>query len=114
MLRTLGTLRAAKIPTQTINRTLREIRSSLPGELPLSGLSIVAVGDRIVVREGRALRESETGQYTLALEVIDQGGASPDDRQAFGRGRTGHRPRRSSRASPRHRPTGPRSISSAR
>jgi DNA-binding transcriptional MerR regulator len=75
VLRTLGSLRAAKIPTKRINRTLREIRSSLPGELPLSGLSIVAVGDRIVVREGRALRESETGQYTLALEVIDQDGA---------------------------------------
>jgi Flp pilus assembly protein TadD len=75
VLRTLGSLRAAKIPTKRINRTLREIRSSLPGELPLSGLSIVAVGDRIVVREGRSLRESETGQYTLALEVIDQGGA---------------------------------------
>jgi DNA-binding transcriptional MerR regulator len=75
VLRTLGTLRAAKIPTQRINRTLREIRSSLPGELPLSGLSIIAVGDRILVREGRALRESDTGQYTLALEVIDQGGA---------------------------------------
>jgi tetratricopeptide (TPR) repeat protein len=75
VLRTLGSLRAAKIPTKRINRTLREIRSSLPGELPLSGLSIVAVGDRIVVREGRSLRESETGQYTLALEVIDQDGA---------------------------------------
>jgi tetratricopeptide (TPR) repeat protein len=75
VLRTLGSLRAAKIPTKRINRTLREIRSSLPGELPLSGLSIVAIGDRIVVREGRSLRESETGQYTLALEVIDQGGA---------------------------------------
>src|SRR5580658_4984892 len=74
VLRTLGSLRAAKIPTKRINRTLREIRSSLPGELPLSGLSIVAVGDRIVVREGRSLRESETGQYTLALEVIEQGG----------------------------------------
>jgi tetratricopeptide (TPR) repeat protein len=75
VLRTLGSLRAAKIPTKRINRTLREIRSSLPVDLPLSGLSIVAVGDRIVVREGRSLRESETGQYTLALEVIDQGGA---------------------------------------
>src|SRR5580658_11236387 len=74
VLRTLGSLRAAKIPTKRINRTLREIRSSLPGELPLSGLSIVAVGDRIVVREGQSLRESDTGQYTLALEFIDQGG----------------------------------------
>ena len=74
VLRTAGTLRAAKIPAQRINRTLRQIRQSLPAALPLSGLSIVAIGDRIVVREGQALRESGTGQYALALEVIDQGG----------------------------------------
>jgi tetratricopeptide (TPR) repeat protein len=74
VLRTAGSLRAAKIPAQRINRTLREIRKSLPGTLPLSGLSIVAVGDRIMVREGQALREGDTGQYTLALEVIDRGG----------------------------------------
>jgi tetratricopeptide (TPR) repeat protein len=74
VLRTASSLRAAKIPAQRINRTLREIRESLPGELPLSGLSIVAVGDRIVVREGQALRESDTGQYTLALQVIDREG----------------------------------------
>jgi len=74
VLRTAGSLRAAKIPAQRINRTLREIRESLPGELPLSGLSITAVGDRIVVREGQALRESDSGQYTLALEVIEHGG----------------------------------------
>ena len=72
VLRTAGSLRAAKIPAQRINRTLREIRDSLPGELPLSGLSIVAVGDRIVVREGQALREPATGQYTLDLEVTSE------------------------------------------
>jgi tetratricopeptide (TPR) repeat protein len=99
VLRTLGSLRAAKIPTKRINRTLRDIRSSLPGELPLSGLSIAAVGDRIVVREGRSLRESETGQYTLALEVIDQDGAllmidkrSAADTQAAPRARAGPTP----------------------
>lgn len=74
VLRTAGSLRAAKIPAHRINRTLREIRASLPSALPLSGLSIVAVGDRIHVREGRALRESESGQYALALEVIETGG----------------------------------------
>lgn len=74
VLRTAGSLRAAKISTQKINRTLKEIRASLPRTLPLSGLSIVAVGDRILVREGRALRESDTGQYTLALEVVEKGG----------------------------------------
>ena len=74
VLRTAGSLRPAKIPTHKINRTLRQIRASLPGELPLSGLSIVALGDRIVVREGQSLRESDTGQYALALEIIDKGG----------------------------------------
>ncbi len=74
MLRTAGALRAAKIPVQKINRTLRQIRASLPNSLPLSGLSIVALGDRIVVREGRALRESDSGQYALALEFVEQGG----------------------------------------
>jgi tetratricopeptide (TPR) repeat protein len=74
VLRTAGSLRAAKIPAHKINRTLRQIRASLPGEMPLSGLSIVALGDRIVVREGQALRESDTGQYALALEIVDKGG----------------------------------------
>jgi tetratricopeptide (TPR) repeat protein len=74
VLRTAGALRAAKIPAHKINRTLQQIRASLPGSLPLSGLSIVAIGDRIVVREGQTLRESDTGQYALALEVIDKGG----------------------------------------
>ncbi len=73
VLRTAGALRAAKIPVQKINRTLRQIRASLPNSLPLSGLSIVALGDRIVVREGRALRESDSGQYALALEFVEQG-----------------------------------------
>jgi DNA-binding transcriptional MerR regulator len=74
VLRTAGSLRAARIPAQKINRTLREIRASLPDSLPLSGLSIVALGDRIVVREGQALRESDTGQYALAFGVVDRQG----------------------------------------
>jgi tetratricopeptide (TPR) repeat protein len=74
VLRTAGSLRAAKIPAHKINRTLQQIRASLPGSLPLSGLSIVALGDRIVVREGQALRESDSGQYALALEFVDKGG----------------------------------------
>jgi tetratricopeptide (TPR) repeat protein len=74
VLRTAGSLRAAKIPAHRINRTLQQIRASLPGSLPLSGLSITAIGDRIVVREGQALREGDTGQYALALEVIDKAG----------------------------------------
>jgi tetratricopeptide (TPR) repeat protein len=91
VLRTAGSLRAARIPAQRINRTLRAIRESLPGELPLSGLSITAIGDRIVVREGQALRESDSGQYTLALDVIEQGGDllvidQRDEKRDMGRG----------------------------
>jgi Flp pilus assembly protein TadD len=93
VLRTAGSLRAAKIPAQRINRTLRAIRESLPGELPLSGLSITAIGDRIVVREGQALRESDSGQYTLALDVIERGGDlllidQRDEKQDAGRNGT--------------------------
>src|ERR1700723_3037361 len=74
VLRTAGSLRAAKIPAHKINRTLRAIRESLPGELPLSGLSIVAVGDRIVVREGGRRGESDAGQYTFRLDFGGQCG----------------------------------------
>ena len=76
VLRTAGSLRAAKIPAQRINRTLREIRESLPGTLPLSGLSIVAVGDRIMVREGQALSASlkTTGIFPpLSIDMIEVG-----------------------------------------
>jgi tetratricopeptide (TPR) repeat protein len=74
VMRTAGALRAAKIPAHAINRTLQKIRSSLPPGSPLSGLSITAVGNRIAVREGQTLREPESGQYTLALDVIAERG----------------------------------------
>jgi tetratricopeptide (TPR) repeat protein len=129
VLRTAGSLRAAKIPAQKINRTLREIRASLPATLPLSGLAIIALGDRIVVREGGALRESDTGQYALALEVTEQGGDLRviDRREEFAKatskagasggkgGREGGRERgaRTSRAAPRTPDTAPRTSSTA-
>jgi tetratricopeptide (TPR) repeat protein len=36
--------------------------------MPLSGLSICAVGDRVVVREGASRWQAESGQYLLAFE----------------------------------------------
>jgi tetratricopeptide (TPR) repeat protein len=75
VLRTATALRTAKIPAQRISRTLRKIRESLPEGMPLSGLSIIVLGDRIVVREGQQLWESESGQYALALEVTGEAGA---------------------------------------
>ncbi|QNP42005.1 tetratricopeptide repeat protein [Lysobacter solisilvae (ex Woo and Kim 2020)] len=68
VLRTARALAAAKIPHRRILRALRELRSRLPEEMPLSGLSIGAVADHVVVREGSRHWLAETGQYLLAFE----------------------------------------------
>jgi tetratricopeptide (TPR) repeat protein len=69
VLRTASALRAANIPAQRINRTLQKLRASLPEGETLKKLSLTALGDRIAVREGKLLWESDTGQYVLALDV---------------------------------------------
>jgi len=42
--------------------------------MPLSGLSISAVGEHVVVRDGAAHRQVESGQYLLGLEVSLENG----------------------------------------
>jgi tetratricopeptide (TPR) repeat protein len=68
VLRTVGALRAAKVPTRTINRALRQLKPWLSDELSLSHVSLNASGERVWVREGRSLWEPNSGQYALALE----------------------------------------------
>jgi tetratricopeptide (TPR) repeat protein len=74
VLRTAGALRAANISSQRINRTLQKLRSALPAEVSLNQVSLTALGNRIAIREGRTLRESESGQYALALEIVEEKG----------------------------------------
>jgi tetratricopeptide (TPR) repeat protein len=74
VLRTASALRAANISSQRINRTLQKLRSALPVEVSLNQLSLTALGNRIAIREGRTLRESESGQYALALEIVEEKG----------------------------------------
>lgn len=74
ILRTAKALAAASIPVRRINQSLRQLQASLPPEVPLSGLSITSVGDRIAVREGLQQREIDSGQYVLALNVVKEGG----------------------------------------
>src|SRR5580658_6325206 len=74
VLRTASALRAANISSQRINRTLQELRSALPSEVSLNQLSLTALGSRIAIREGGTLRESDSGQYALALEIIEEKG----------------------------------------
>jgi tetratricopeptide (TPR) repeat protein len=68
VLRTAQALAAANVPAKRIARSLRELRRSLPQSMPLSGLSIGAVGDRVVVKEGASRWQAESGQYLLAFE----------------------------------------------
>lgn len=68
VLRTAQALAAARVPPQRINKSLKELRRHLPVSMPLSGLSIGAVGDRVVVKEGASRWQAESGQYLLAFE----------------------------------------------
>ncbi len=69
VVRTASSLSAANVPARRVAQSLRALRRQLPKQAPLSGLAIVAVGDRIAVREGGARWESDSGQYVLALDV---------------------------------------------
>ena len=68
VLRTAQALAAAQVPARRIMRSLKELRRNLPEAMPLSGLSINAVGDRVVVKEGASRWQAESGQYLLAFE----------------------------------------------
>jgi tetratricopeptide (TPR) repeat protein len=56
------------VPRKRITRSLKELRRHLPESMPLSGLSICAVADRVVVKEGASRWQAESGQYLLAFE----------------------------------------------
>ena len=81
VLRTAQALSAAKVPHRRITRSVKELRRHLPDSMPLSGLSICAVADRVVVREGGRRWQAESGQYLLAFEGDPADGSlSVDDR----------------------------------
>ena len=68
VLRTAQELSAAKVPHRRITKSMRELRKSLPETMPLSGLRICAVADRVVVKEGVRHWQADSGQYLLAFE----------------------------------------------
>ena len=69
VLRTARALIDAKVPARRIRRSLESLRRELPESVPLSGLSISAVGDHVVVRDGDSQRQVDSGQYLLGLDV---------------------------------------------
>jgi tetratricopeptide (TPR) repeat protein len=68
VLRTAQALADANVPQRRITKSMRELRRHLPAAMPLSGLSIGAVADRVVVREGGGRWQAESGQYVLEFE----------------------------------------------
>lgn len=75
VLRTAQALVDAKVSNRRIAKSLKELRRHLPDSMPLSGVSISAVADRIAVRlkeeGGRWLADS--GQYLLELGAENNG-----------------------------------------
>ncbi|HET7203336.1 MAG TPA: tetratricopeptide repeat protein [Steroidobacteraceae bacterium] len=69
VLRTARALTQAKVPPRRIRRSLEDLRQHLPETAPLSGLSIRAIGDRVVVRDGKTHWQVDDGQYVLELDV---------------------------------------------
>ncbi len=70
----LVTLRAAReliaggLPARRVKRSLSRLRDRLSGSRPLSALRLGAAGDQIVVREGRALWDVDSGQGLLDFD----------------------------------------------
>ena len=86
VLRTAQSLAAAKVPRKCITKSVKELRRHLPDSMPLSGLSISAGADCVLVKEGARRWQAESGQYLLAFEgdpadgslsVLEHHGAEP-------------------------------------
>lgn len=75
VLRTAQALADAHVPARRITRSLRELRRHLPESMPMSGLSIGAVADKVVVKEGGSRWQADSGQYLLAFEGDPASGA---------------------------------------
>ena len=94
VLRTAQGLSASLVPYRRITKALKELRRNLPDEMPLSGLRIAAVGDTVVVKEGDARWQAETGQYLLAFEGDPAAGAMNVVEQMPARAEPRHRAER--------------------
>jgi tetratricopeptide (TPR) repeat protein len=67
LLRTAEGLVAERIPPRRVAHALRKLRDRLPDAQPLTGVQLAADGDRVVVRDGPARWQPESGQVLLAF-----------------------------------------------
>ncbi len=71
ILRTAGELSAARIPQRKVRRVLERLREQLPAGRSLTGVRITADGDRVIVRDGEAVWNPESGQSIFDFAVAD-------------------------------------------
>lgn len=78
LLRTALSLQTARIAPRKIVSALKRLRSTLPAELPLTGLRISAVGSEVAVRDGNTQWHADSGQLLMDFELrpAAQGGAA--------------------------------------
>jgi tetratricopeptide (TPR) repeat protein len=75
LLKTASRLIAADVPRRKVTRAVTALRRSLPSELPLAGLRISAIGDRIAVQSIGHTWDAESGQGLFAFDVLGGGDA---------------------------------------
>jgi tetratricopeptide (TPR) repeat protein len=71
LLRTAKGLTAARIAPSRVKRALARLKQQLPDGRPLTGVAIAAEGNRIVVRDGGARWNPESGQVLFDFRVAD-------------------------------------------
>ena len=71
LLRTAQGLAEARVPATSVKRALRKLRGQLPAGRPLTGVRIAAEGRRVVVRDGAATWNPESGQTLFDFTVAD-------------------------------------------
>lgn len=71
ILRTAGELTAAHLSPRKVRRVLENLREQLPDGRSLSAVRITADGDRVVVRDGDAVWNPESGQSLFDFAVAD-------------------------------------------
>jgi len=87
VLRSARALATARVPRKRIRTSVEELKRQFPGGGHLSGLSLSAEPDGVVVREGDRRWQAESGQYLLgfadeAAIVGDAADAAPPDEPA--------------------------------
>lgn len=71
LLRTAKGLVGARIAPARVKRALARLRQQLPAGRPLTGVAIAAEGNRIVVRDGDARWNPESGQVLFDFRVAE-------------------------------------------